>query len=126
MGQDLRDRPETQTSQVSVRTLLARVLDGTIAPCSFARPYVWKPAQMLALLEAVGRGMPVGALVLWEGCTPEWLGAHLGPLRLPAPRPWALAREAVRASSRPVHWRVSGMKTGTALSPKWSMSSSAS
>lgn len=91
MGQDLRDRPETQTSQVSVRTLLARLLDGTIAPCSFARPYVWKPAQMLALLEAVGRGMPVGALVLWEGCTPEWLGARLGPLRLPAPGPWARA-----------------------------------
>jgi hypothetical protein len=48
-----------------LKNLLQDALSGRIAPAPFQRPYVWSKHDVLALLESILRGYPVGSLLLW-------------------------------------------------------------
>ncbi len=69
-----------------LRKLLNEVRDGRILIPDFQRPFVWKPAQRLFLLDSIARGLPIGSLLVWrtlEQTLPTY--RKLGPLALPEP-----------------------------------------
>lgn len=46
--------------------LASRVLQGDIILPEFQRPFVWKPRQVLDLMDSVYRNYPIGSLLVWE------------------------------------------------------------
>jgi hypothetical protein len=49
-----------------VQQLAQRVLDGDIILPEFQRPFVWKPKQILDLLDSIYRNFPIGSVLVWE------------------------------------------------------------
>src|SRR5690625_4949907 len=58
-------RDPKPTSERVVK-LAERVLDGDIVLPEFQRPFVWKRAQVLQLLDSIYRNYPIGSLLVWE------------------------------------------------------------
>jgi hypothetical protein len=74
-----------QQHSVFLQDLLRQVRNGTLLPASFQRPYVWGQEDVLALVESILRGYPIGGFLLW---TPwgkadlSQVGRHrLGPIQ---------------------------------------------
>lgn len=70
-------------------TFMSSVLDdlrnGRLAPAGFQRPYVWTRADVIALLESVLAGFPIGTLLTWYPKEPASQFAarpRLGPIEL--------------------------------------------
>ncbi|MDC0670735.1 DUF262 domain-containing protein [Nannocystis radixulma] len=57
-------RPEARS--FSVEDLVRKVLDGQLRVPNFQRPLKWDIKDVLALLDSVYRGYPVGTLLLWQ------------------------------------------------------------
>lgn len=51
---------------LKVRELLDEVARGEIVLPEFQRAYVWKPTQVVRLLDSLYRGYPAGQVLLWE------------------------------------------------------------
>jgi hypothetical protein len=51
---------------LKVRELLDEVARGEIVLPEFQRAYVWKPAQVVRLLDSLYRGYPAGQVLLWD------------------------------------------------------------
>jgi hypothetical protein len=49
-----------------VQQLARRVLDGDIILPEFQRPFVWKPKQIIDLLDSIYRNFPIGSVLVWE------------------------------------------------------------
>lgn len=45
--------------------LVRMVCSGSLAPAAFQRPYVWERSDVLALIESIMRGYPIGGFLLW-------------------------------------------------------------
>lgn len=66
--------------------LLREIEQGRVRIPRFQRGFVWKPPQILELLESVNKGYPIGSLVFWEetdAALPS--GGRIGPLDVPPP-----------------------------------------
>lgn len=75
-------------SLVFIDDLLRDVEQGRIRIPRFQRGFVWKPSQILELLESVNKGYPIGSLVFWDTDAAMPLSAdRLGPLDIPAAPP---------------------------------------
>jgi len=55
-------KPEIQR----LEELAIQVRDGEIKLPMFQRPFVWKPTDMLNLLDSIYKGYPIGSLLLWN------------------------------------------------------------
>lgn len=77
-GRSMSVKPEV----VYLFDLLREVQQQDIRIPRFQRPFVWRPDQMLDLLESVRRQYPIGSLLIWE--TDESLSTleTLGPFKL--------------------------------------------
>jgi Protein of unknown function DUF262 len=82
-GSEIGVRPDVNL----LETFLDDVHKGQLRIPKFQRPFVWRPDQMLDLLDSIERGYPIGSLLLWETeLELESLG-HIGGLSVPtAPR----------------------------------------
>lgn len=51
---------------VFLQSLVRQVRDGKLLPASFQRPYVWNRNDVLALIESILLGYPIGGFLLWS------------------------------------------------------------
>ena len=61
-----REQPTPTPNVEYLPTIFRRIRSGEIKVPAFQRPFVWGPKQILALLESVYRGYPIGSLLLWR------------------------------------------------------------
>lgn len=47
-------------------TIFRRIQNGDIRMPAFQRGFVWKPGQVIELLESIYRGFPIGSVLLWK------------------------------------------------------------
>lgn len=73
--------PEVQ----HLTTLFRKIEAGDVRIPAFQREFVWTEAQVLALLESVVKGYPIGSLLLWK-VESAFLKPHAGT-ELPFPHP---------------------------------------
>jgi len=52
-------------SSCFLKDIVRQAQDGSLLPAAFQRPYVWGKRDVLALIESIMRGYPVGSLLLW-------------------------------------------------------------
>lgn len=63
---DLDQSPEVKPEVVFLGKILERVMEGRMLVPEFQRPFIWRQPDMLALLDSVRNGYPIGSLLLWE------------------------------------------------------------
>ena len=56
---------EIRTDSAFLLDLFRRVQNGELLPAPFQRPYVWQEADVLALVDSILSGFPIGAFMLW-------------------------------------------------------------
>ena len=57
---------DPQPSVDRVDELARRILSGDILLPKFQRSFVWERDQIIALLDSVARGYPIGSVLLWQ------------------------------------------------------------
>lgn len=71
-----------------IKGLVQQAITGQLAPAAFQRPYVWGRDEVIALLESILKGYPVGSFLVWTPYTKADLSEvgrpRLGPVRLQA------------------------------------------
>lgn len=60
---DVRNAPQPTIERIS--SLNARIQVGDIKIPKFQRGFIWKPSQILTLLESIYEGYPIGSLLFW-------------------------------------------------------------
>lgn len=82
MAIHIQNPPEAKPERIS--RLVTRIEQGDIKVPMFQRKFVWKPAQVLELLDSIFRGYPVGSLLFWLSSEPLATERDLGNFSLPA------------------------------------------
>ena len=88
----------------TVRALVDQAASGTIDVPEFQREFVWRPDQVVSLVDSVYRDYPIGQILMWE-------------------RP--AGKEAAEGASSSTEWLVDGQQRMTALClmfdrrPRW-------
>lgn len=73
----------TFSSRHEVRTLeelFTELRAGLLRSPPFVRQFRWGPAEMMALLESVTGGYPIGAVVVWDPDDRQKVQPHFGPI----------------------------------------------
>jgi len=84
--------------------LATRVLEGDIILPEFQRPFVWKPRQVLELMDSVYRNYPIGSLLVWESNQ-----------KLASKRSIADLEVAERSEKYPVNYLLDGQQRLSAI-----------
>ena len=81
MSDDKRSRTDVATEVMFLGKLVERIAAGKIRVPRFQRAFVWKQADLLALLDSILRGFPIGAILVWD--TEENIESteRIGPLK---------------------------------------------
>ena len=58
--------PELRPEIVFVFELMQQLVDGRLRIPQFQRPFVWRPHQMIDLLDSISKQYPIGSLLAWE------------------------------------------------------------
>lgn len=80
------DSPSVKPEIQFVEELLEAIDQGRLRVPRFQRPFVWKPPDMLALLDSIYKGYPIGSLLLWESAKRLESLDIIGPRQVPNPR----------------------------------------
>lgn len=78
---------DPQPSVDRVDELARRILSGDILLPKFQRSFVWERSQILALLDSVGRGYPIGSILLWQSRQELRSENRIGDLEIKLPKP---------------------------------------
>ena len=86
MSDDRRSRTEVVPEVIFLGKLVERIAAGRIRVPRFQRTFVWKQADLHALLDSILRGFPIGSILVWE--TEENIEStdSIGPVQI-SPRP---------------------------------------
>ncbi len=76
-------RSRLETSAPLLTDLIADIRNGQIKIPQFQRPFVWKAAQALELLDSISRNYPIGSLLLWRTTSKLATERNIGDFRLP-------------------------------------------
>jgi len=100
MAKDMKPIPATPTSGPTapipkdpqpsvdrVDELARRILSGDILLPKFQRSFVWERDQILALLDSVARGYPIGSVLLWQSRQELRSENRIGDLEIKLPKP---------------------------------------
>jgi len=100
MAKDMKPLPATPTSGPTapipkdpqpsvdrVDELARRILSGDILLPKFQRSFVWERDQILALLDSVARGYPIGSVLLWQSRQELRSENRIGDLEIKLPKP---------------------------------------
>lgn len=82
MSDGRRSRTDVATEVVFLGKLVERITAGRIRVPRFQRAFVWKQADLLALLDSILRGFPIGSILVWD--TEEGMDStnRIGPVRI--------------------------------------------
>jgi hypothetical protein len=78
---------DPQPSVDRIDGLASRILSGDILLPKFQRSFVWDPPQILKLLDSVGRGYPIGSVLLWQSRQELRSENRIAGLDIELPRP---------------------------------------
>ncbi len=78
---------DPQPSVDRIEELAVRILKGDILLPKFQRRFVWDSAQILALLDSVSRGFPIGSVLLWQSRQELRSENRIADLAIALPRP---------------------------------------
>lgn len=78
---------DPQPSVDRIDELARRILAGDILLPKFQRSFVWEGHQILALLDSVGRGYPIGSVLLWQSRQELRSENRIGDLQIRLPKP---------------------------------------
>ena len=80
-----RDRTEVIPEVVFLGKLVERITAGKIRVPRFQRTFVWRQADLHALLDSVLRGFPMGSILIWETARAIETTGRVGPIEVGAP-----------------------------------------
>ena len=85
MPDDKISRTDVATEVMFLGKLVERIAAGKVRVPRFQRAFVWKQADMLALLDSILRGFPIGSILVWD--TEEKIESteRIGPVRISPP-----------------------------------------
>lgn len=66
-----------------LQDLISELALGKIRVPKFQRPYVWRPEQMLNLLDSIERNYPIGSILVWDTSLPLQSLERVGDLAVP-------------------------------------------
>ena len=89
MSDDSRGRTEVVPEVVFLGKLVERIAAGKIRVPRFQRAFVWKQADLHALLDSVLRGFPIGSILVWDTEETIETTGCVGPVEVD-PRPAGL------------------------------------
>ncbi len=89
MSDGSRSRTEVVPEVVFLGKLVERIAAGKIRVPRFQRTFVWKQADLHALLDSVLRGFPIGSILVWDTEETIETTQHVGPVEV-SPRPTGL------------------------------------
>ena len=72
-----------ESESMLIEDLLNEIQAGRLRIPRFQRPYVWKPEDMLRLLDSIERGYPIGSLLLWDTSEQLQSMGRIGPVEVP-------------------------------------------
>ena len=75
-------RTEVVPEVVFLGKLVERVVAGKIRVPKFQRPFVWKQPDLIALLDSVLRGFPIGSILVWDTERKIESGSRIGPIKI--------------------------------------------
>ncbi|MDN4641498.1 DUF262 domain-containing protein [Agreia sp. PsM10] len=79
---DQKQYSELKPEIVFIFDLVRQLVDGQIRIPRFQRKFVWRPDQMLDLLDSINLQYPIGSLLAWETATDIVTLDSVGPIRL--------------------------------------------
>jgi hypothetical protein len=80
--------PKEPTPSVDrIDVLAGRILTGDILLPKFQRSFVWEAPKILALLDSVARGYPIGSVLLWQSREELRSENRIGGLEIELPKP---------------------------------------
>lgn len=77
--------PSPKPEVLYLPALFRGIRSGEIRVPAFQRGFVWKPAQIIELLESVYRGFPIGSLLFWRAPMSAMLTDTSGEIPFPHP-----------------------------------------
>ena len=77
-----RKRTEVVPEVVFLGKLVESVAAGKIRVPRFQRPFVWKQPDLIALLDSVLLGFPIGSILVWETEKKVESGSRIGPIEV--------------------------------------------
>lgn len=78
---------DPQPSVDRIDGLANRILTGDILLPKFQRSFVWERPQIIALLDSVGRGYPIGSVLLWQSRQELRSESRIADLEIQLPKP---------------------------------------
>lgn len=78
---------DPQPSVDRIDELARRILSGDIFLPRFQRAFVWEKDQIIALLDSVAKGYPVGSILLWQSRQELRSESRIGDLEIKLPKP---------------------------------------
>lgn len=86
MSDGKRSRTDVGTEIMFLGKLVERIAAGKIRVPRFQRTFVWKQADLLALLDSILRGFPIGSILVWDTEDNVESTKHIGPVEIgPSP-----------------------------------------
>lgn len=82
-------RTEVVPEVVFLGKLVERIVAGKIRVPRFQRSFVWKQPDLIALLDSVLLGFPIGSILVWDTEEEIESGSRIGPVEI-SPRPEGL------------------------------------
>ena len=79
-------RTEVKPEVAFLGNLVERVATGRIRVPRFQRSFVWKQPDLIALLDSILRGFPIGSILVWETERSIESNDRIGPVKI-GPRP---------------------------------------
>jgi len=81
-------RTEVAPDIIFLGKLMERIVSGKIRVPKFQRPFIWRQKDVLALLDSVYKGFPIGSILVWETEQESIESApFVGPIEVDHPPP---------------------------------------
>lgn len=85
MFDEQQTRTEVIPEVVFLGKLVERIMAGKIRVPRFQRPFVWRQADLHALLDSVLRGFPIGSILVWDTEREIETRTMIGPVKISSP-----------------------------------------
>src|SRR3954469_14754812 len=86
-GPTAKPASDPQPSIDRINSLAKRILDADILLPKFQRNFVWERPQIISLLDSVGRGYPIGSVLLWQSRQELRSENRIADLEIELPKP---------------------------------------